>query len=86
MPDGGFDWDTFLNLLTSRGVSDECPACGHAQWGHGDHIVGLLLADENQNIEPQGGIAAVPLACTNCGYLRMFVPAAIDGDAPTDTG
>jgi hypothetical protein len=55
-------------------------------WGHGDHLVGLPLADENRNLKPHGGIAVAPLACTNCGFLRLFVPAAIEGYGPDAKG
>jgi hypothetical protein len=82
-----FDWDTFMRLLGNRGVTDTCPACGESgTWGHGDHLAGLLLMDEHRNISPTGGIAVAPLACQNCGYLRLFVPAVIEGYAPDDDG
>jgi hypothetical protein len=80
-----FDWDTFMRLLGNRGVTDTCPACGESgTWAHGNDLVGLLLADENRNIRPTGGIIVAPLACQSCGYLRLFVPAVIEGYAPSD--
>jgi hypothetical protein len=78
-----FEWDVFLELLRNRGVTNLCPTCGtDAEWGHGDHLAGLVLLDEKRNVKPHGGIAVAALVCRNCGYLRLFVPAAIEGYGP----
>jgi predicted nucleic-acid-binding Zn-ribbon protein len=78
-----FDYSVFLDVLANRGVAKECPACGGTELGYGDHLVGFQLVDENRNLKPQGGIAVAALACRNCGHLRLFVPAAIEGYGPS---
>ena len=44
-----FQWDVFLQVLGNRGVTDRCPVCEQeTEWGHGDHLAGLTLLDENR--------------------------------------
>lgn len=68
------------------GVKRECPACEGTDVVYGDHLVGLQLVDENRNLKLQGGIAVAALVCENCGHLRLFVPAAIEGYGPRGPG
>jgi predicted RNA-binding Zn-ribbon protein involved in translation (DUF1610 family) len=81
---GVFDYQEFMNVMTSRGVDAQCPACGEDDWAHGDHLLGLQLVDENRNLKPTGGVAAAGFVCRNCGYLRLFVPIAVRGYGPAE--
>jgi hypothetical protein len=56
-----FQWDVFLQVLGNRGVTDRCPVCEQeTEWGHGDHLAGLTLLDENRNVKPKGGSLLPP--------------------------
>lgn len=57
-------------LLNSKGVTAECPACGHSDWTLGTSKVAILTLAESaigDAIYP-----AVQTICSNCGFFRMF--------------
>ena len=56
------------NLFRANGVTDECTACGKANWRYGNDLVSLPYAQGNGT-----AIYAVPIICNNCGYIRLFL-------------
>ncbi len=74
-----YDYRDLMNVLSSRGVDPRCAACGEDDWAHGDHLLAMLLVDENRNLKTTGGVSVAAFLCRNCGYVRLFAPDAIRG-------
>ena len=74
-----FNNEEFFGVLARRGVKRDCLACGSTATRTSDHLVRLRMLDADNNIKPDGGYAAAVLACDNCGYLHLFVPALVEG-------
>jgi hypothetical protein len=73
-----FEYETFMEGLTDRGVDWRCELCGGGDWRFGDQLFGLPFVGQKRDPQPQGGLAVAACACFNCGHLRLFVPSAIE--------
>jgi hypothetical protein len=72
-----FEYESFMEALTNRGVDWRCELCGGGEWSFGDELVGLPFVGQERD-HPQGGLAVAAFACFNCGHLRLFVPSALE--------
>lgn len=59
--------DRILEFLTSKGL-DGCPVCNGMEYGVGP--VHSIIAEPN--LDPAEGSLAVPVFCSNCGYMLFF--------------
>jgi hypothetical protein len=63
--------DALDKAVARNGLDQRCPICAEDEWD-GAEPTFLRTPDARGRFMSSGeGIAVLPLACTNCGYLRF---------------
>jgi hypothetical protein len=61
-----------IDRLTERGVPKQCPMCATNKWVLGDGYVTQPLQGNLKGYNIGGAaIPAIPVICTNCGFISM---------------
>ena len=71
------DWQTFENILVSRGAFNPCPFCGFAEkptWIKSDQQLALITLGPNNEPQLDEAIVCMALMCANCCALRLHPP------------
>ena len=72
--------------LAGKGANLRCPACGKdGGWVGGTAMAYVLILEESGErpaLEDArgggGGMEAVPVVCSNCGFIRLHDPSYLD--------
>jgi hypothetical protein len=86
------DLQDLQNWLTSRGATEDCPACGASDWIPPPRQFALLAADDEGEFGPAmfnyPVFPVAAFACGNCAFIRLHSPRVLkllqDASPPSD--
>ena len=80
------DFDGLYRALIAKTASSVCPYCGVTDWDTGaDHAVHLRAVGDDDALTSSKYFDALPLFCSNCGYIRLHLLGPLE-NAGTDEG